>query len=1068
MSIPDLIDNRKVTNVTLKDVLKQLLSENQSPSLTVATAYFNLEAFQELSPEIECVNTLRLLIGKEQEQSFVLTERLRRELEDHASRGETQLPSALRHWQSFLEQSHVEIRLYTKGFLHGKAYLIDGVPMLGKVGIVGSSNFTGAGLQSNLELNAVLKQAAAVKELQRWLNAIWEESEDYKAELLALLSDFTSSYSPYELYIKVLYEASKDRLQSDLKEEEDKPSPIALADFQHDGYLAAKEILEHYGGVLIADSVGLGKTYLALRLLDDYAYQQRETALIVCPAALRDTLWEPLLNAHAIPHRILSMEKISQSDFPFEEFAAHKIIVVDESHNFRNPNANRWENLFRLLSQGDTERKVILLTATPVNNTVFDLYHQISLITKGPDDFFADAGISNLRSYFKRAEENRDTLYELLEAIAVRRSRSFIRNNFPEAYIEGKPIRFPERRLHNVSYSLEKTYTGELYSKVAQAIENLFLAPYQVDLYRKELMAARSIQVGQLQLFDIGKEEGPLIQRLVSQGWSKEEAHNFVMSIGRQTSLAHIMRVLYLKRLESSVEALRISLHRQRDFQKAFLHALDQGRLLDSKAYRKWFQAESADDQVEDEVNWEAIVDQLPSLPAEKYDLEAIRKAVQADIATLDDLLSALEVLTPEQDDKLRALKRLLTEELKGQKVLVFSYYKDTARYLYNQLRNDQEFLKQLGHDRMAITDSLITSEERKQRIFRFAPKANNRHDLIGTDRELMLLISTDVISEGQNLQDAAVIINYDLHWNPVRMIQRIGRIDRIGSEHELVHVYNFFPEDALESLLGLMQRLYEKLDAINRTVGLDASVLGETPNPMDFNILRRIGEEDGKVLDELEAESELTVGEFLMEDLWDFLKKAGEERLSRIPLGMGTGKDGKGQRGFFAAFRHTQTGKHYWLFEDLLENRIVDTRLEAIRPVRSCPHEEPIPLPEDFDADEHRRKLLRYLTQKLNRVAHRMPKIPSPQNQVLNWLHAMSPSALRNELLSYFSKPLPAPVLRELRAIWRLRTTQKPQELMQELKGFAEAHPHPPEPPTEIKEVKEEDFECIAWIALV
>ena len=1073
LSIPDLVDNKRVTGVTLRDVIIRILEQSSNPSLFVATAYFNLEALNSLSTVLDKVSELRLLIGKEQDQAFVLTERLQRELEDKATRGDLSILPELQKWRDFLRQDKVHIRYYTGGFLHGKAYLISGVPVAGYIGIVGSSNFTGAGLETNLELNAVLKQTTAVEELLRWFENLWAESEDYKETLLDMLDNFTHTYTPYEIYIKILYEAFKDRLQADLSEQEEKPSPIALADFQHDGYFAAKEILEHYGGVILADSVGLGKTYLALRLLDDYAYQMRETALVICPAALRDTLWKPLLEMHAIPHHIESMERISQSDFNIEEFSEYKIIVVDESHNFRNPNANRWRNLFRLLTEGDQTKKVIFLTATPINNTIFDLYHQLRLIARDEIDFFADAGIPNLLGYFRRAEENKDALYEVLEAIAVRRSRPFIRKNYPNAQIDGQVLRFPKRELHTVRYKLERSYGKALYAKVAEAIENLILAPYQVDTFRKEVKYIR-----QLSLFDmfpsmvkVKGRELPLIKRLIQQGWSKEEAQDFVMAIGRQTALAHIMRVLYLKRLESSVEALRISLRRQLDFQRAFLKAMERGKLLDSKSYRKWLQMESADDQAEGEPNLEAILDMLPSLNPDDYDLERLQKAVEMDIGTLSELLHELDKLSPQYDDKLQALKHLLAERLRDKKVIVFSYFKDTARYIYRQLMQDEEFLMQLGHRRISIVDSGVTTEERKDRIARFAPRANRAQNILNTDRELMILISTDVLSEGQNLQDADTLVNYDLHWNPIRMVQRIGRIDRIGSPHDEVHVYNFYPEDTLEDLLRLMQRLYEKLDAINRAVGLDASVLGETPNPMDFNTLRRIGEEDKKVIDELESESELTVGEFLQQDLWDYLKSVGEERLKRIPLGVGTAKNGKGRRGVFMAFRHLKTGKHYWVLEECDENfnplRIVGNRLDAIRAVRAQPDEPVLQVPQNFNVDKHYERILRYLINRLNQIAHRLPKMPVPQNQVINWLQAMPPSAIRNELLSYFRHPLTGAALRELRVLWQKERRGTPEKVMKALKEFTKVYPQLAIEKPQPAEVSAEDFECIAWIVL-
>lgn len=1064
-SVPDLVDNRKITSVTLADVLLRILLESTKPRLWVATAYFNLDALRELEPALNRLCEMRLLIGREQEQTFVLADRLYREIELSLAQGNPSISfMELKKWSSFLEKEHVQIRLYEGGFLHGKAYLITGVPLVSRLGIVGSSNFTGAGLNFNLELNAVLKQESAVSELQRWFEALWEKARDYKADLLELLTKFTQTYSPYDIYMKVLYEAYSDRFEADLAAQDRKPSPVALVDFQRDGYLAAKEILENYGGVLIADSVGLGKSFLTLRLLDDYAYRERQTALIICPAALIDTLWRPLLERFSIPHKIVSMELVSQRDFPVEEYALYKVIVVDESHNLRNPNSNRWGNLFRVLTQGDPDKKLILLTATPVNNTVFDLYQQIRLITRDQRDFFVAAGIKDLHEYFRRAEQNKDSLYEVLEAIAVRRSRQFIRTNYPNAVIDGKPVRFPERRLHTVRYSLEASYGKALYDKTAQAIENLLLAPYQVDTFRKEVLQAQRQQIKRLS-FSEDEEATPLKEHLVSLGWPEKEAQEFIMSVGRQTALAHIMRVLYLKRLESSVEALRISLKRQLNFQKAFLSALNNSRLLDSKAYR-WLQTEATDDQAEDEPDLSGILEQLPPLPADQYDLEALRQAVNADIQTLEELLAELEQMTIEHDDKLQTLKVLLTDELKGKKVVLFSYFKDTARYLYRQLTSDEDLLQKLGHRQVSIVDSDVKPEERKDRILRFAPQASNRED-IPPGWQIQLLISTDVLSEGQNLQDADTIINYDLHWNPVRMVQRIGRLDRIGSPHDTIHVYNFSPEDALENLLGLLERLYKKLDAINRTVGLDASVLGEVPNPMDFNTLLRIAQNDEAVLDELEADSELVVGEFLAQDLLQFLKDLGEERLKRIPLSVGTAKDGHGQhKGFFAAFRNVGMKQHHWLFFDEISGKVVESRLEAIRTIRCGPDEVGRALPEGFDPRPYVEKLRQHLLTRLRQAVHSMPELPSPQNQIVNWMQTLPPSGERNELLAYFAQPLSGPILRELRRLWKERTRLDEHEWKQSLLGFARSHPHPERGVTSPREeVTEQDLECIAWV---
>ncbi len=1050
--IPDLIDNRRVTQHTLGAVLVQAIGQADSPALWIATAYFNLDGLEQLNGAIQRVAELRLLLGTEQEQSFVLTERLTRELERHFALIHPQSQQKVERWVAFLQDDKVQIRRYTNGFLHGKAYLILGVPVIGAAGIVGSSNFTGAGLTTNLELNAVLKQESATEALKRWYETIWQQSEDYKEALLALLQNFTCTLSPYEVYIKVLYESYRDRLESDLREQDGKPSPIVLADFQRDGYHAAREILEQYGGVLIADSVGLGKTYLALRLLDDYAYQQRQTALVICPAALRETVWKPLLEHHAIPHRIESMEQISQSDTPLDEFAQYPIIVVDESHNFRNPGSNRWRNLFEIVRRARArypdQFRLILLTATPVNNSVYDLYHQIRLLTQDNKEYFLAAGIENLESYFRKADEDRNTLYELLEAIGVRRSRVFIRKHYPNAEIDGQAIRFPQRNIHSVNYNLQAVYGDNLYRQIADAIENLNLAPYQIDSYHRQVVGR------QLNLF--GTEWARIEAALRNAGLDNQAIADLRKRLGEQSGLVGLMRVLYLKRLESSVEALRNSLRHQREFQKRFLDALQQGKLLTSKDYRRLLMLESTDDEAEDD--FQAFLDALEDIDPTQYDLNLIRQAVESDLQVLDGLLHALERITPDTDAKLQTLKTQLQGELHHKKVLIFSYYKDTARYLYDYL------CEQLPGVPMALVSSETRMEERRRIVQRFSPRSNRFH--LNGETEIQILIATDALSEGQNLQDAGVIINYDLHWNPVRMVQRIGRIDRIGSPHDVIEVYNFIPEDSLEDLLGLMERLRTKLDAINRSVGLDASVLGEAPNPMDFNTLKRIAEEDQQVLDTLESESELTIGEFLLEDLMQFLKSLGEERLSAIPLGRGTARRAPAgvPKGFFAAFRHIQTERHYWLFQTET-GQYLTRKLEAIRPIRCTANEPPAPLPDPDKTEQNLLQMRTYLVQQINRQAHQPTELPKLQKQIVRHLQTLPPSGLRNELIGYFSRSLPQTALNDLRPLWQKTRATATADMLRTLKQFADSHPHLSVQIERPTEVQTEDLECIAWM---
>lgn len=1068
MMIPDVIDN-SAPERRLANILNQLLESR--PIVRIASGFFNLGGYALLRDGLDRAPAVRILLGKEPAQRSTspdtpppieeLAEAVEADLYETMTTGHRADHDRVRDFLAFLQQPQVEVRLYPRRFFHAKAYVLDGVPPFGTIAIVGSSNFTTAGLTSNTELNMAQKQAAVAREFATWFDRFWAEAEDYKAALIELYSRATALHPPYLIYIKALYEALADKLGGDLAPTDERPSPILLADFQHDGYLAAKDILETYAGVLIADPVGYGKTYLALRLLDDYAYQLRQKVLVICPAQLRDIWWKPKLDVYRIYAHVESQERVSQRDFPVESYADADLIIVDESHNFRNPSANRYDNLSRLL-RTDQRKKLVLMTATPINTSVFDLYQQVRLITGDRDDYLAGVGIPSLWGYFVQAEQNRETLHDLLEAIAVRRSRELIRSRYPEAEIDGQRLHFPERQLHTVHYNLEATYE-ELYAEVAQLIEGLRLAPYHLDFYRKGLSGER-----------LGLWER-LNEILQETGLPQQQAQALAMALGRQASLVQILKTLYLKRLESSVAALRISLERQRRFQHRFLEQLRAGRLLDSSSFRHLESIVRRMAGEDTDVEWEEadeeiqtliaeVLAELPEIDLSGYDLAAIEAAVTKDIEALEEVCRKLEPLTAAEDDKLAALKALLTRELHGRKVVVFTYFKDTARYLYRELRKDADFLRSLGHTRLSITDGGIKPQERKDRIIRFAPKAHDHPEIRGTEREIDLLVSTDVLSEGQNLQDADTVVNYDLHWNPVRMVQRAGRIDRIGSDYDVVYSYNFIPEDALESLIRLMQRLRERLEAINRAGLLDAPVLGELPTPQDFNALRRIAQADQTVWSELESFSELDFGEFLQQELLDFLKRVGEERLKALPPGVGTGKKAlAGQRGLFV---HLKGGsQHFWLFYDLAQRRFLERKLEVIRLVRCSENEPAVEL--DFDVYPIIEQARRHVVGRLRQARVKVPRLKSPQNHILNWLKTQRRNEVVEELLTYFAEPLPDPYLRRLRRVWQANRDNS-SALPGALQAFVSDNPvsHPERP--EVPELSEDDLSLVCYMALV
>jgi superfamily II DNA or RNA helicase len=981
MQLPYVIDNQAYL---MTDVLNDLLCDEHVHALDIATAYFNVGGFALLREGLQGLASFRLLLGHEPGGSADLGLRpgpralraaLRGELDQTPFTEETL--KLVEDLVRFLRRDDVDVRLYEAGFLHAKAYLFFAddyhydrfTPV---AGIVGSSNFTRAGLTTNRELNLTHKVildevdpdyearealkplldwpfpldgveldpmtrratksevgSRAILELLKWYDARWAEARDFKADLVALLDESkfgAYEYTPYQIYLKALFEYFKDDLEAG-EETPGRRSAVELARFQEDAAKKVRRILMRYDGVLVADSVGLGKTWIGKKLLEDFAYHLRQKALVVCPASLR-SMWQHELSEATIAASIISQEELGREEFDLLPYLDVDLILIDESHNFRNKATQRYQNLERIIGgnggrgrQG-TRKKVALLTATPINNNIFDLYNQIMLFTQNDRTYFAAAGIGDIYRFFLRARQQQNgnetvALFNLLEEVVVRRTRTFIRRAYPGATIRGEPIRWPERRLKTVRYDLEGTYQ-DIYDRVVAGIESLRLAPYSLEDYKKA-------------------------------GVQRDE-----FELGRQHALVGIFQSRYLKRFESSVAAFRISIRRALEFIKTFESYVLGGRVLDSTSFHKsmrFLEQEGEEDdatpasradELDASAEAQAILEDLPELDPSQYDLRRLHDALQHDVDVLTEIWHRIQPITPAQDAKLAELKELLSGPLKGQKVLVFSYYKDTARYVYQELTNDDAFLAAAGQPYVRRIDSGLSPKDRVGVITAFAPRSNQRPELIGSDREIDVLISTDVLSEGQNLQDCGLLINYDLHWNPTRMVQRAGRIDRIGSQFDTLWIYNMFPDEGLERLLHLVESLSRKIDTINQTGFLDASVLGETVTPRNFNTLRRIEEEDEAVIEEQEEVLELASSEMLLGHLRDVLAREGRELVEDLPDGIHSGLARPGYRGLFFYFtapdRQTGGKVHFWRYYDLHDNTIRDNRYEIAQLIACAP----------------------------------------------------------------------------------------------------------------------------------
>ncbi len=1139
MHLPYVIDNR---DHRLIDVLDALLHGDKVQALDIATAYFNVGAFELIREGLEGLASFRLLLGAEpgSGQDLGLRQRISQDL--GAAPFDAATLALVEALIRYLRRDTVAVRLFQNGFLHAKAYLAfaDTHPFdrfTPVAGIVGSRNFTRAGLTTNQELNLTHKavvdaaevydeeakaavapllakeslaarsalapesvspdthsQAAdlekrheaksevgarAILELLDWYDARWAEAADFKQELVSLLdaSKFGGhEYTPYEIYLKALYAYFRDELSGEGLPVAGTRSAVELTHFQEDAVKRARRILERYDGVLIADSVGLGKTWIGKKLLEDTAYHRRQKALVVCPASLRE-MWQHELQEAAISAAVVSQELLGREDFEVRPYRDVDVILIDESHNFRNPHTQRYGNLERLIGanggrgRDGARKKVIMLTATPINNTIFDLYHQLMLFTQGDRAYFSGTGIGDLRRFFVAARKAANgvvpgeggpavraettALFNLLEEIAIRRTRPFIRQAYPRATIRGVEIRWPTRRLRRVSYNLECTYAG-IYDAVVAGIDALHLTPYNLEDYKRT---------------DLPRDE---------------------FALGRQAALVGIFKSRYLKRFESSVAAFRISIRRALAFLRAFEAWLDEGRLLDSTPFQealRFLEREAEEDDVAVETaDPTALADalatsevarellqRLPELDPDLYDLARIRADLAEDIGGLTRIWDRIVDISPERDAKLQEIKRLLRDDLRGQKVLLFTYYRDTARYLYRALAEDDVFLAAAGAPRVGRMDGGVAPDDRAQRVAQFAPFANERPELAGTPEEIDILVSTDVLSEGQNLQDCGILVNYDLHWNPTRMVQRAGRIDRIGSRFETLWITNVFPEAGLERLLGLVESLSRKLEQIDQAGLLDSSVLGEVVHPRNFNTLARIADEDDTVLQELETGSDLASSEFLLLALQEALE-GGQIDVVGLPDGIHSGRAREGCRGLFFYFtgpeRHDGEGcDHFWRYYDLASGRIVDNRYEIAALIR-CGQSEPRVMGQ-ADVFEVQERVIDSILESVQyrRAVAAAPKVLDPVQQTVTTLlqgqrnNPILASQAVKAALKALREPVPGACLRDLRAA--LERYQHDGDLLAFLAAAqacgGEAQPTP-DPDPAPQPITRDDLHLVCW----
>lgn len=880
-------------------------------SFRVVSAYFTIQGYGLLSDNLNEPIDVRFLFGdpdsmddldpgRKEEKRFEI-----REGGLHPTHTLNQKPLA-KECREWVSGESVQIRSISQSnFLHGKMYLMESANNL--AGVVGSSNLTRRGLgyseSPNIEINLADNNVDTVTQLQKWFDQLWSNTnitKDVKRDVLDALERAGRDYAPELIYYKTLYELFKDEIEErktrgdDRRQTTLKDSQVwnTLYAFQQDGASAIISKIQRHNGCILADSVGLGKTYTALAVIK-YFEQRNERVLVLCPRKLRDnwSLYQAVNNHRRNPfpkdrfgytllsHTDLSRERglVGGVDLANFNWTNYDLVVIDESHNFRNKAGNRYTALLEEVFKKGVNTKVLMLSATPVNTSLRDLESQLHLM--GSDDHFHESlGIGSITNMTKAAQKvfnkweeksgqnDRDKsklledigpdLFRVLNAVSISRSRKHVQQFYADEMV--RVGQFPKHGTPDNRFPKTDLAEELSYEELADNISDFKLSLYMPSHY----------------LLDPSTVLDPARQNI-------DQLHSEKFLVG-------MMRTNLLKRLESSPESLRLTLNRTICKIESILDKISHGKEIQPDDTQP---DEDGNDEDEYTVGTKRVQYRL-----DQIDLDGWSKDLKRDKRILNNALRQVRAITPERDGKLKALIQDIRNKAENpihdksgkpnRKMLVFTTFTDTAKYLY-------EYLGELSHE-LDIKMAMVTGSERQTQMGKsdfneiltnFAPIAANQNDI---DKEIDLLIATDCISEGQNLQDCDTVLNYDIHWNPVRLIQRFGRIDRIGSPNHTVNLINYWPTDDMDEYLRLRNRVQTRMAIADITATGHNDPLeppGASHNFRDEQLRQLVDE----IID-LDEQDSVGLGDFVIEDflaqLMAYLEK-NRKHLESMPHGV-------------------------------------------------------------------------------------------------------------------------------------------------------------------------------------
>lgn len=831
--------------------------------------YFFISGFHRLHPALTKTEKIRILVGiKTDRATYELIQSAKEQqefiLESHAqvkaqlpgeilnelqkSNDSSEIEDGIRKFVEWIKSSKLEVRAYPSERVHAKLYIMtfrEGDRDKGRV-ITGSSNLTEAGLQDNLEFNVELKNRSDYDFAIQKFNELWAKSVDVTSDYVSTIETKSpfAQFTPYELYLKFLYEYFRREISlPDEIEDIYLPEGFKKLKYQEEAVLSAEKVLEEYGGAFISDVVGLGKTYMSALL----ARQLNEPCLVIAPPHLLDEnnpgSWRNVFHQFGV--RGYWCESIGKLDTLLKrDLTKYKTVFIDESHRFRTEDTQSYE----LLSQICRGKRVVLVSATPLNNTPQDILSQIKLFQPGknstiPNVRNLEAFFGTLRrrlegldrqqdreQYFKTVQENaRATREKVLKFLMVRRTRTEIEKNYGED-LKKQGLKFPEvAKPEPLLYKFNKI-ENEIFNETIRLLTHEFkYARYKPLTY-----------------FTGERDQ----QELQSQ-----------------RNLAKFMKILTVKRLESSFTAFRSTLGRFILTYERVIAEFHKGHVFISKKHiGKIFELLESDDQEGIERLLEE--EKAEKLSAKNFEPEFITD-LENDLKILEAIRSHWKKIT--RDPKWESFRDILkkTPLLKNGKIIIFTESKETADYLAGKIRDevDPKVLLFTGASHKSVREEAIINFDAKA----FRPKDDYR-----------ILVATEVLAEGVNLHRSNIVINYDIPWNPTRLIQRVGRVNRVDTKFDKIHTYNFFPTEEGNNLIKLQEAAEAKIHAFIEMLGADAKLLTEGEEIKSHDLFSKLNSKKTITGEDEDEETELN---FLTE-IRNIRDKQPElfERIKRLP----------------------------------------------------------------------------------------------------------------------------------------------------------------------------------------